>query len=245
MINEYIKQSLRQLMSLMLFCSAVFLTACGGAGEAEDGASTVTTRTIEPTQIESVERDTESVQQDEVTIALARDDIELDGAGTDSNIDSTSDEQQEVDAIVVDSSLPDSSQEESDTTLTSGNVGDLGVITNNVDNQTTTTDTTDTNTVAVTYTATIQWDAPSQRENGSALNLYEISGYEVQYRKVGAAAFTVVRVDEDGSGAQSLDIEVSSDSDYELLIASYDIDGLYSDYYETRIEDVANSVNGG
>ena len=52
-------------------------------------------------------------------------------------------------------------------------------------------------------------------------------------------------MDEDGSGAQSLDIEISSDSDYELLIASYDIDGLYSDYYETRIEDVANSVNGG
>lgn len=248
MINEYSKQSLRQLMSLMLFCSAVFLTACGGAGEAEEDTSSVETSTY----IESTERTAESVQEEETTVVLSRDDSELDGTTARSNTELNTDSQIDLASDTTDTSTVEVT---SDTTLSAQNVGDFAVLTNSVDSEdssstdetssTQSTDNSDTNVVVATFTASIQWNAPAQRENGDSLDLYEIAGYEVQYRKVGAAAYTVVRVDEDGSGAQSLDIEISSDSDYELLIASYDIDGLYSDYYETRIEDVANSVNGG
>lgn len=206
MINQYSKQSLRQLMSLMLFCSAVLLTACGGGGETESTTATETSTKEETTTY---------------------------------SVDSSSDATQE--AYVS-----------RDTGTLSGTLDDYLILTNDTDLQDTNSVNTqstdlnsDMNVISGTYTASIQWSAPDQRENGGALNLYEIAGYEIQYRKVGAPNFTVVRVAEDGTGSQSIDIEVSVDSDYELLIASYDIDGLYSEYYQTRIEDIASVLSGG
>ena len=89
------------------------------------------------------------------------------------------------------------------------------------------------NTIAV---ATIQWQAPDQRENGDNLFLYEIAGYEVQYRAPDTTAYTVLRVPEDdGAIDQQIEIELDRTVGLEILVASYDNNGLYSDYQSVSI----------
>lgn len=251
MINGVCKQSSKQLMSVMLFCSAVLLAGCGGAGDADAESSsltneettsvtTTTTRLSSDFNTESTtdagsttaERTEETVTLEDSSTVTARRSTEDSTTGTESTDDSTV----SLDDFVIQSD--DSSLEDTNSVTDDG-----GTTSNNDDSVA--SDDSGTTVLNTTYTANIQWNAPAQRENGTVLNLYEIAGYEVQYRKVGAPNFTVVRVAEDGSGTQSLTIEVSADSDYELLIASYDIDGLYSDYYQARIEDVASLIASG
>ncbi|MEJ2682010.1 MAG: hypothetical protein P8176_11050 [Gammaproteobacteria bacterium] len=96
------------------------------------------------------------------------------------------------------------------------------------------------------YVATIQWQAPDRRENGNELYLHEIAGYEVQYRSAGASAYTVVRVPEDdGSIEQTLSVKVDmngNNGNLEVLIASYDNNGLYSQYRSVMVENQQDPV---
>jgi hypothetical protein len=215
MINEFGKQSLKQLMSLTLFCTAVLLAGCGGADDSETESTRVDTNDTEITSSSKLSNDasTESTGDGTVVARRSTDDSQTFADGSDAG------------AL----NLDDFATQTNDTSI-----GDTHSVSDS-----------ESTSINTTYTANIQWHAPSQRENGNTLNLYEIAGYEVQYREVGAPSFTVVRVPEDGTGTQSVSIEVSADSNYELLIASYDIDGLFSDYYETRIEDIASLAANG
>jgi len=77
-------------------------------------------------------------------------------------------------------------------------------------------------------TAIIEWDIPTTRENGDDLLLSEIGGYEVIYRHTDDLDYTTVVITD-----QTVDqylIENLDPGEYEVLIAAFDTDGLYSDY---------------
>lgn len=78
---------------------------------------------------------------------------------------------------------------------------------------------------AATQTATITWSHPNQRENGSFLELDEIAGYEIRYRKPTDTRYTYIvinsnRVTEYTTAKPALGTEFE--------IAVFDINGLYS-----------------
>ena len=76
--------------------------------------------------------------------------------------------------------------------------------------------------------ASLSWDIPSLRENGDDLSLNEIAGYEIVYRLINEASYTVITVEDNNSSSH--DIQNMSAGNYEFMIAVFDSDGLYSDY---------------
>ena len=78
--------------------------------------------------------------------------------------------------------------------------------------------------------ATLSWDIPTERENGDPLDLSEIGGYEIAFKRADAEEYDVLIVDD--HTAQSLTIPDLTSGDYEFKIASFDTDGMYGQYSE-------------
>lgn len=72
------------------------------------------------------------------------------------------------------------------------------------------------------------WVPPIAREDGTALPVAEIGGYEIRYRLKGANAFTYLVIDNGAAKSYSLNGLVAGD--YEFQIAAFDADGLYSPF---------------
>lgn len=91
-------------------------------------------------------------------------------------------------------------------------------------------------------TATLSWFLPDERENGEALTLDEIKGFEVQYRKVDAdnpfcplgevkdtyCSITIL----DPTRAE-FDIPALETGIYEFTVAVFDTEDIYSRFTET------------
>ena len=75
----------------------------------------------------------------------------------------------------------------------------------------------------------LDWFLPTERTNGAYLELDEIAGYEIRYKKINDNDFTTVRIDD--SSADSYTIGNLSGS-YEFYIATIDINGVYSEFVE-------------
>lgn len=86
--------------------------------------------------------------------------------------------------------------------------------------------------------AVIEWDIPSTRENGEDLLLSEIGGYEIIYRNTQDIAYMTVVI-EDQTVDQYL-LENLDPGEYEVMIAAYDTDGLYSDYSDPAVATISN-----
>lgn len=72
---------------------------------------------------------------------------------------------------------------------------------------------------------TLEWRAPDHRENGNYLELDEIGGYEIRYRKEGESDFVSVVVE----NRYATEYELTGlNGAYEFSIAVYDSNGLYS-----------------
>lgn len=76
-------------------------------------------------------------------------------------------------------------------------------------------------------TVTITWEHPNQRENGKFLELDEIAGYEIRFKKPTDARFTYLMVN--GNTTNELSYTGSLDG-AAFEIAVFDINGLYSQY---------------
>lgn len=83
------------------------------------------------------------------------------------------------------------------------------------------------------YKAVIEWDIPSTRENGDELLMSEIGGYEIIYRKTSDQEFVTVVI-EDPSVSEYSVTDLSA-GEYEVRIAAFDTDGLYSDYSDAAV----------
>lgn len=87
-----------------------------------------------------------------------------------------------------------------------------------------------------TYSAIVEWDIPSTRENGEALDLSEIGGYELIYRKMDEALKpAIVITDQTRDSYEITDLPAGR---YEVRIAAFDTDGLYSDFSEPAFADI-------
>lgn len=73
----------------------------------------------------------------------------------------------------------------------------------------------------------LQWNPPSQRENGVYLDLTEIGGYELRYRRSPDMDFTYVTLDNAWSTRYYFP---RLEGDYEFQIAAFDKSGFYSQF---------------
>lgn len=74
---------------------------------------------------------------------------------------------------------------------------------------------------------TISWNHPSQRENGVFLELDEIGGYQIRYRKPTDTSYTYVTVNGNTTTAYT---SVEQAQELEFEIAVFDTNGLYSQF---------------
>jgi hypothetical protein len=82
-------------------------------------------------------------------------------------------------------------------------------------------------TLIVSSDVTIEWFIPTERENGDYLELAEIGGYEIRYKLLSATQYTSVTVSDGGVDQYDLGYLAG---DYEFEIATFDTNGLYSDF---------------
>ena len=84
--------------------------------------------------------------------------------------------------------------------------------------------------------ANLSWSIPDQRENGDPLELSEIGGYEIMYRKTSDVVFETVVIDD--QSVSDYVLENLDEGQYEFLIAVFDTAGLYSDFSDPSLVDL-------
>jgi len=89
---------------------------------------------------------------------------------------------------------------------------------------------------AATFSAIVEWDIPDTRENGEALDLSEIGGYELIYRKVDELLKPAIIITD--QTRDRYELTGLSAGRYEVRIAAFDTDGLYSDFSEPAYADI-------
>jgi len=87
------------------------------------------------------------------------------------------------------------------------------------------------------YFAFVEWQIPTTRENGDPLGLSEIAGYEIMITKVeeGSGSESIVLTDQNTS---EYTLEGLSPGRYEIRIAVFDTDNVYSDYSQAAYADI-------
>jgi hypothetical protein len=73
----------------------------------------------------------------------------------------------------------------------------------------------------------LYWAIPTQRENGELLDVTEIAGYELRYKLKSTADFNSILIENAYLDAYYFD---HLQGDYEFEIATYDVNGLYSNF---------------
>lgn len=75
-------------------------------------------------------------------------------------------------------------------------------------------------------TVKITWGSPKQRENGQFLELEEIGGYEIRYRRPSDSQYTHITV----KNNETVEYTVDDAADVEFEIAVFDTSGIYSQF---------------
>jgi hypothetical protein len=75
--------------------------------------------------------------------------------------------------------------------------------------------------------AVIYWSVPTQRENGDYLDITEIGGYKLRYKLASASEFTSITIDSGFTDTYYFDY---LQGDYVFEIATFDVNGLYSEF---------------
>lgn len=77
----------------------------------------------------------------------------------------------------------------------------------------------------------VYWIPPNQRENGNFLDITEIGGYELRYKRKTDSRFTSIIINDSHTDAYYFD---NLQGDYEFEIAAFDITGLYSAFVPVK-----------
>lgn len=85
-----------------------------------------------------------------------------------------------------------------------------------------------TTPVASAHTVQLSWTIPSTRENGSALRLSELSGYEIYYYQEGTSSGAGEVVPVSGGTNTSTQVTINGSGTYYFAIAARDQAGLLS-----------------
>lgn len=73
----------------------------------------------------------------------------------------------------------------------------------------------------------VYWSPPTERENGEYLELDDIGGYELRYKRKNDTEFTSIFIDDGGTDAYYFD---NLEGEYEFELATFDTAGLYSKF---------------
>lgn len=77
----------------------------------------------------------------------------------------------------------------------------------------------------------IHWVTPNQRVNGDYMDIGEIGGYELRYKREIDSYFTSIIISDKGAATYYLN---GLRGEYEFKIAVFDVDGLYSEFVEVE-----------
>ncbi|WP_331352420.1 fibronectin type III domain-containing protein [Cellvibrio sp. UBA7671] len=77
----------------------------------------------------------------------------------------------------------------------------------------------------------IHWVTPNQRVNGDYMDIGEIGGYELRYKREIDNYFTSIIINDKDAATYYLD---DLRGEYEFKIAVFDVDGLYSEFVEVE-----------
>lgn len=80
---------------------------------------------------------------------------------------------------------------------------------------------------AVDGSVQLLWNVPTQRENGDYLDITEIGGYELRYKQKGDVEYKTIRINDGFTDAYYFEYLKGT---YDFEIATFDKDGLYSNF---------------
>lgn len=79
----------------------------------------------------------------------------------------------------------------------------------------------------VTGPVYLTWNVPNKRENGDYLDITDMGGYELRYRRTADPDFTYITINDPWTTSHALNITQGT---YEFQIAAFDKNGLYSQF---------------
>lgn len=79
----------------------------------------------------------------------------------------------------------------------------------------------------------IYWNAPTQRENGEYLDITEIGGYELRYKRKSDVYYTKIVIKDAYTDAYYFN---NLQGEYEFQLAAFDTNGLYSNFIVVKPE---------
>lgn len=77
----------------------------------------------------------------------------------------------------------------------------------------------------------ISWTAPNRRENGDYLDINDIGGYEIRYKKTSDSTYTYIAINDAFENRYSFTYLVGN---YVFQIATFDKNGVYSSFVDIR-----------
>jgi hypothetical protein len=77
----------------------------------------------------------------------------------------------------------------------------------------------------------VYWTPPSQRENGEYLDITELGGYELRYKRISDNSYTSVVIKDAYIDSYYFD---NLQGDYEFQIAAFDVNGIYSAFVQVK-----------
>ena len=78
------------------------------------------------------------------------------------------------------------------------------------------------------HSVSLSWDIPDSRENGSSLEVYEIGGYEIQYKLTDDSSYTSIIIND--AQTDSYEVANLAAGTYEFKVATFDTDNVYSNF---------------
>lgn len=87
------------------------------------------------------------------------------------------------------------------------------------------------NSVVVAGPVEISWTAPNKRENGDYLDISDIGGYEIRYKKISDSTYTYIAINDAFEDRYSFSYLVGN---YVFQIAAFDKNGVYSSFVDIR-----------
>ncbi len=95
-----------------------------------------------------------------------------------------------------------------------------------------------TNNATGKYTTTLFWSAPKTRENGRLIPVDEIGGFEIKFRSIEDTGYTTITIE--GANISNYALGKLSAGTYEVMVATFDINGFYSEFSEPQLYTVGS-----
>ncbi len=241
-VSQWVPRCLRRPVLALTFVAPLLTTACNvdipTDAQSLDTSLVIDTSTSsedDSTGVTSTTRDnTTDDNQTGVTDESDSSDVAVEGSNDEqTDVQDSVDDTTDVTGDTVDDTTDVTADTVDDTTDVTGDAVDdtTDVTENTVDDTTDVTGDTVVNEEPVEQallSTTLNWIIPTQRENGSALDVSEIDGYEILYKKVGDEINYSLLIDD--ASVSTYVLEDLAAGEYEFKIASYDTDGVYSDF---------------